>query len=62
VPQAAQLIAAGGAERSDAPAAAVTGASAAINVPAARALMVRRRVGRSRPARRLQHARGTDRD
>src|SRR5689334_6607421 len=51
VPQAVQLIAADGAERSDAPAVAATGARAAIKVPAARAVMVRWRPRRNRPVR-----------
>src|SRR6476469_7011148 len=51
VPQAAQLIAADGAERSDAPAAAATGARVAAAVPAARVATARARIRGNRPGR-----------
>src|SRR5215475_2644038 len=51
VPQPVQLIARVGAERSDAPAAAVTGARAAIAVPAARTMPARTRARWNRPGR-----------
>src|ERR1700748_1958614 len=51
VPQPVQLIAADGAERSDAPAVVVTGASAAIKVPAARTVTAGARPRCDRPGR-----------
>src|SRR5689334_6761781 len=51
VPQPVQLIAGGGADRSDASAAAVTGARAATAVPAARTVTARARPRWSRPGR-----------
>src|SRR5437763_14685235 len=50
-PQPVQLIAGDGAERSDAPAAAVTGARAATAVPAARTVMARACPRWNRPVR-----------
>src|ERR1041384_1406847 len=51
VPQPVQLIAGGGAERPDAPAAAVTGTRAATAVPAARTVTARTRAWWNRPGR-----------
>src|SRR5436305_14407427 len=51
VPQPVQLIAGDGAERSDAPAAAVTGARAATAVPAARIVTARACLRWNRPVR-----------
>src|SRR5262249_47919948 len=51
VPQPVQLIAADGAERSDAPAVVVTGARTAAAVPAARTATARARLRGDRPGR-----------
>src|SRR5690349_14563278 len=51
VPQAVQLIAGVGAERSDAPAAVATGARVAAAVPAARTATARARIRGNRPGR-----------